>query len=487
MTPHTTLEASDVIAKYSQKQFRQLIDGTLLPGSATQPVINPSTGETFATAPVATPHEVDQAVAAAKRAFATWRHSSITERAAVIHELINTIEDRYEEIAEIIALEVGKPIVGSRADVDFALIWARGVVNEQQHLLEPTLVRDTETEFVEIHHNPAGVVAAIVPWNFPFFQTMYKVVPALLTGNTMVIKPSPTSPLNCMLLAEMIAPLVPAGVVNIVGDGGEVGPQLSAHPDVDVVSFTGSTAVGRRVVESGASSLKRVVLELGGNDAAIVMDDADIEKAADGVFTFAFTNTGQVCINIKRILVPRSIFDEFAEAFADRARKAVVGNALDPATELGPIQNARQFETVKSYLEVAKRDGTIIAGGNVIDGAGYFVEPTVVTNVDPNSSLINEETFGPVRTLIPYDDIDDAIALVNNTQYGLGNSVWGSDIDRAKAVAEQLESGTVWVNNHFVLAPDVPFGGLKQSGLGVEFGTEGLLEFTSTQVINVTK
>lgn len=487
MTSQSTLDFNDVATSFAGRTFTQLIDGELVSGVNTQQVVNPSTGESFATAPVATSEEVDRAVAAAKQAFQTWRHTSIADRVKAVRGLIAAIDDRHEEIAQIIALEVGKPIGASRADVDLALMWARGVVDEQLHLLDPTVVRDTETERIEVHHRPGGVVAAIVPWNFPFFQTMYKLVPALVAGNTLVIKPSPTSPLNGLVLAEIVAPLVPAGVVNIVADGGEVGPQLSAHPDVDHVSFTGSTAAGRKVVASGASTLKRVVLELGGNDAAIVLADADIQKAAEGVFTFAFTNTGQVCINIKRIYVARSIYNEFAEAFATLARNAVVGNALDPATELGPIQNARQFETVKGYLETARRDATVLVGGNVIEGPGYFVEPTVLTDVDPQSSLINEETFGPVRALIAYDSVEEAIEKVNDTHYGLGNSVWGTDINRAAEVAAELESGTVWVNNHFALAPDVPFGGRKQSGLGAEFGSEGLLEFTETQVINITK
>ena len=487
MTSQTALDVAEIAASFADREFKQLIDGELVAGSETQPVINPSTGEAFATAPTATTAEVDRAVAAAKRAFKTWRHTPVSERADAIRALIAAIEERHEEIAQVIALEVGKPIGASRADVDLALMWARGVVDEQLDLLEPTLVRDTETERIEIHHRPSGVVAAIVPWNFPFFQTMYKLVPALLTGNTLVIKPAPTSPLNGLLLGELVAPLVPAGVVNIVGDGGSVGPQLSAHPDVNHVSFTGSTAAGRKVVASGADTLKRVVLELGGNDGAIVMPDADIKKAAEGVFTFAFTNSGQVCINIKRIFVPSAIYDEFAEAFATLARNAVVGNALDPSTDLGPIQNARQYETVKGYLETAKRDGTIIAGGELIDGPGYFVQPTVVTNVDPNSTLINEETFGPIRSLIAYDTVEEAIEKVNDTSYGLGNSVWGTDVAAAAEVAAQLESGTVWVNNHFALSPDVPFGGQKQSGMGSEFGTDGLLDFTEIQVINITK
>lgn len=478
---------ADIVESFRNRTFQQLIDGHLVTGASTQFVTNPSTGEPFTQAPVADATQVDAAVAAASRAFPAWSTTTVDERAQVVRSLISQVEERYEEIAQVIALEVGKPISASRTDVDLALMWAKDVVDDQLSLLEPTIVRDTAEERIEVHHRPSGVVAAIVPWNFPFFQTMYKVVPALITGNTVVVKPSPTTPLNGMLLAEILAPLIPAGVVNVVGDAGEVGPLLTSHQDVRHVSFTGSTAAGRKVAASGASTLKRIVLELGGNDAAIVMPDADIEKAADGVFTFAFTNSGQVCINIKRIFVPRSLHDEFVQALAKRADAAVVGDALDADTELGPIQNARQFETVKGFLETAKRDGTIVAGGSVIDRPGYFVQPTVVTQVDADSTLIHEETFGPIRSVIAYDDLDEAVRRVNDTSYGLGNSVWGTDVDRAAQVARRLESGTVWVNNHFALAPDVPFGGQKQSGMGAEFGIDGLLAFTETQVVNITK
>lgn len=487
MTTQDTMSATEIVATFSNKTFKQLINGELVSGSTSQPVINPSTGNTFATAPVANHDDVESAVAAAKQAFKTWRHTSITQREEVIRALISEIEVRHEEIAYLVALELGKPLSGAQTDVELGLTWARELVDSQLHFLEPTLVRDTDTERIEVHYQPAGIVAAIVPWNFPFFQTMYKLVPALLAGNSLVIKPAPTSPLNAMLLAELLAPLVPAGVVNIIGDSGDVGPQLSNHPDIDHISFTGSTAVGRKIVENSAETLKRVVLELGGNDAAIVLEDADIEVAADGIYTFAFTNSGQVCINIKRIFVPSTMHDEFVEAMGERVRRAKVGDALDPQTELGPIQNERQFERVKGYLETAKRDGTIVAGGNVINRPGYFVEPTLVTDVDPASSLINEETFGPIRSIIAYDSIEQAIQQANETHYGLGNSIWAKDIDKAAKIATELESGTVWINNHFALAPDVPFGGQKQSGLGAEFGREGLLEFTEMKVINITK
>lgn len=467
-----------------QHKFLQLLDGELVEGAGTHAVIDPATGKSIATAPVADLRQVNAAVAAAKSAFPAWRDQTVEHRASIIRRLADIIEERRDEIARVIVLENGKPLADATADVEYSITWARHIADMP---LDGTVIRDTEEAYVEIRRKPIGVVAAILPWNFPFFQFVYKLAPALLTGNTVVVKPSPTTPLSTLLLGEALYGLVPAGVVNIVGDAGEVGPMLTSHPDVGKVSFTGSTAAGKRVMASGAETLKRVVLELGGNDSAIVMPDADVAKAAAGIYTWAFANSGQVCISIKRIYVHSSIYDGFCHELAEHARAAVVGHGLDPDTELGPIQNARQFETVKESLKLAHTHGTVIAGGEVLEGGGYFVAPTVVRDVDESSPLVTAETFGPIRTVMRYDTIEDAIARANNTPYGLGNSVWGEDLAAAEQIADRLESGTVWVNTHFALAPDVPFGGRKQSGLGVEFGREGIDEYTDAHVIHIAR
>ncbi len=464
--------------------YAQLIDGRQVAGAGTIPVIDPATEETIAFAAVADKAQLEQAVAAAKRAFATWKHTSTSERAAIIARIIEAVQARREEIARAITLEVGKPIGAARADVDLSLQWARHVAAIE---LKPEVVRDDAEAYVEVRHKPIGVVACIIPWNFPFFQTMYKLVPALLTGNTVIIKPAPTTPVNALLLGEILADIVPAGVVNVLGDDGSIGPLLSSHADIGKVSFTGSTAAGRKVMESGAPTLKRIVLELGGNDAAIVLDDADVETVAKGIFDWAFMNSGQVCINIKRIFVPDALHDAFCDAFAALAKAAVVGHGLDERTAFGPIQNRRQYEAVLECLAIAKADGTVIAGGDPLSGKGYFVPPTVVRDIDDASRLVREETFGPIRSILRYSTIDEAIARANDTPYGLGGSVWGKDLARATAVADRIDSGTTWVNTHFALAPDVPFGGRKQSGLGVEFGMEGLYEFTDHHVIHVAR
>lgn len=464
------------------REFRQLIGGQLVEGATTVPVIDPATGRAIAAAPVADAAQTDAAVAAAKAAFAAWRDTPWAERAALLVALADAIDARRDEIARLIVLEVGKPLAAAAADVDYALTWAREVADMT---LAPEVTRDDDEAYVEIRRVPVGVVAAIIPWNFPFFQLVYKAVPALLTGNTVVVKPAPTTPLNAMLFGELAAGIFPPGVVNVVGDAGAVGPQLTGHPDVRKVSFTGSTAAGRKVMASGATTLKRIVLELGGNDAAIVMPDASIDKVAPGIFTWAFANSGQVCVNIKRIFVPSALYDGFCAAFAELARNVTVGHGLDEGTDLGPIQNANQFETVKGYLKVAHEQGTVIAGGQVLPGEGYFVAPTVVRDIDDSVSLVREETFGPIRSILRYEDVDDAIRRANSTAYGLGGSVWGEDVAAAAVVAGRLESGTAWVNTHFALAPGVPFGGRKQSGVGVEFGRDGLAEFTDAQVLHI--
>lgn len=466
------------------ESYAMLINGRLVAGATTVPVIDPATGEAFALAPAADQDQLNEAVAAAKAAFSSWKQVELTERAVLVRRIADAVEARREEIARIITLEVGKPIEAARADVDLSLMWARQVAEVE---LKPEVLQDDEQAYVELHYKPIGVVAAIIPWNFPFFQTLYKMVPALLTGNTVVIKPAPTSPLNAMLLAEILHELLPPGVVNIVGDDGSLGPHLSSHPDVGKVSFTGSTAAGRQVMASGAATLKRIVLELGGNDAAIVMADADVDTVASGIFSWAFMNSGQVCINIKRIYVPDTLYERFCTAFADLANAAVIGHGLDEATQFGPLQNERQYQTVLRALEVAKRDGTVIAGGEPLPGDGYFVPLTVVRDIDESSPLVREETFGPIRSILKYSSLDDAIRRANDTQYGLGGSVWGQDVAAATQVAARLESGTAWVNTHFALAPHVPFGGRKQSGLGVEFGLEGIHEFTDRHVIHVAR
>ncbi|MFJ1583945.1 aldehyde dehydrogenase family protein [Streptomyces sp. NPDC088197] len=468
--------------------FAHLIDGELVPGAAASQIIDPGNGEVIATAAAADEDQLELAVKAAKTAFPAWRATPFAERAEVVRRIADAVEEHYDEFLRILALELGKPLPMLRElDLDWTLRWVRHFAELD---LSPDVVHSDAQWRVERHYQPIGVVAAIVPWNMPLFQSLYKVVPAILAGNTAVLKTAPTSPLHALYLGELLREIVPAGVVNILGDNSpdkSVGPALANHPDVGMVSFTGSTAAGRKVLEASATTIKRVVLELGGNDSAIIMPDSDVEKVAPEIFTWTFSYAGQLCVGIKRIFVPDAMYERFAEIFAELATSKELRHSLDPEADpaFGPVQNAAQFERVKEYLELAHKDGTVIAGGAVDPRPGYFVPPTVVRDISDDSPLVRDETFGPVRALLRYADLDEAVARANDTGYGLGNSVWGPDTSAAAEVAARLDSGTVWINTHVGGFPDVPFGGIKESGIGAEFGIEGLKEFVENKVVYV--
>jgi acyl-CoA reductase-like NAD-dependent aldehyde dehydrogenase len=334
---------------------------------------------------------------------------------------------------------------------------------------------------------PLGVVATITPWNFPVMLLAVKIAPALLAGNTVVAKPAPTTPLTALLFGEMCAELLPPGVLNVIVDNNDLGDRLTQHPDVAKVAFTGSTATGKKVMASVASSLKRLTLELGGNDAAIVLDDVNVKAVAVQIFQGAMINSGQVCLAIKRAYVPESLYEEMCSELTALANAAVVGDGLDAATEMGPLQNKAQFEKVQQFLNDAKERGTVIAGGNVIDRDGYFIAPTIVRDIPDDSRVVQEEQFGPILPVLKYKNVDDAIRRANATQYGLGGTVWAGDPKRALSVAERIDSGTVWINKQLDLPPDIPFSGAKQSGFGVEMGQDGLEEFTQSKIIHMAK
>ncbi|MBN9570243.1 MAG: aldehyde dehydrogenase family protein, partial [Alphaproteobacteria bacterium] len=346
---------------------------------------------------------------------------------------------------------------------------------------------DSKDRRVEMHRKPLGVIGAIVPWNFPMILMAFKVPPALLAGNTIVVKPAPTTPLSTLRFGELVKDLLPPGVLNVITDANDLGGALTAHPDVRKISFTGSTATGRKVMAGAAETLKRITLELGGNDAGIVLPDVNPKETAPKLFQGAFQNNGQVCIAMKRLYVHESIYDAMCDELAALAEQAVVGDGLEQGTQLGPLQNRMQFEKVKEILADAKKHGTIIAGGEVPDRPGYFIKPTIVRDITDGTRLVDEEQFGPVLPVIKYSDPEDAVARANASPYGLGGSIWSTDLDKAYALANQMNSGTVWVNKHADLAPNIPFGGAGQSGLGSELGEEGLAEFTQVQVINVAR
>ena len=464
--------------------YKLLINGALVDGAGSMPVLNPATEEVLADCPTASEAQLNEAVDAAQAAFKSWKNTSMDERRAKLGEIADIIDANSEELARTLTQEQGKPLADAMGEVAGAALFFRYF---QSLDLPVEVLEDSDTQRVEIHRNPLGVIGAIIPWNFPIILLAFKLPAALLAGNTVIVKPAPTTPLSALHLASLIADVLPAGVVNIIADNNDLGDKITTHKGISKISFTGSTATGARVMASAASTLKRITLELGGNDAGIIMDDVDVEAVAPQIFQGAFGNNGQICIAMKRVYAHESIYDKLVDQLAKLAEEAIVGNGLEQGTQLGPLQNKMQFDKVKDYIEDGRANGTIVAGGEVPEGKGYFIPPTIVRDIDDDSRLVSEEQFGPVLPVIKYDDVDDVIERANNSDYGLGGSVWSSDIDRAYEVAKKVDSGTIWVNKHADLQPHVPFGGIKTSGIGTELGTDGLNEFTQRKVINVAK
>ena len=464
--------------------FRLVIGGELVEGASTFDVINPATERVLAKCPRADLAQLNQAVAAAKAAFPAWAATPLEERRRLVLRLADALSARADEFARLLTQEQGKPLAMAQGEImgSVAMIQAFAAMD-----LDDKVLKEDETQRIVQRRTPLGVVATITPWNFPMILLMIKIPPALLAGNTVVAKPAPTTPLTTLRFGELCAEILPAGVVNVITDQNDLGGALTAHPDVAKVAFTGSTATGKKVMASVAGSLKRLTLELGGNDAAIVLDDVDPKEVAPKLFMAAMFNTGQVCLAAKRVYAPDSIYDELCAELAKLADAAVLGDGLDPDTQFGPLQNKTQFEKVQGYIADGRERGKIIAGGTRADGPGYFIRPTIVRDIPDDARLVREEQFGPVLPVLRYSDIDDAIRRANSTDYGLGATVWATDTKRAYDVACRIDSGCVWVNKHLDMPPDVPFGGAKQSGLGTEMGQEGLEEFTQSRIINIAR
>ena len=331
---------------------------------------------------------------------------------------------------------------------------------------------------------PLGVVASITPWNFPLILLMNKLGPCLLAGNTMVSKPAPTTPLTTLLFATIANEILPPGVFNVVCDRNDLGGVLTAHPDVAKVAFTGSTATGRKVMKSASDTVKRVTLELGGNDAAIVLDDVDPIEVAGKLFFGATLNAGQICVAVKRAYIPASLYDGVCGELARLADAAVVDDGDKPGTQIGPVQNKMQYEKLKEFLADARANGNIIAGGTTLNRPGYFIRPTIVRDIPETSRIVAEEQFGPILPVLSYTDVNEVVATVNQSEFGLAGTVWGKDVNRAMEIAAQVDSGTIWVNQHLAIDAAIPFRGAKQSGLGAELGEAGLLEYTQARVVN---
>ncbi|CAN5852696.1 aldehyde dehydrogenase family protein [soil metagenome] len=464
--------------------FKLLIDGHLVDGASTMSVINPATEQELAVCARASKAQLDQAVAAAKRAFPAWRDTPIDERRKALNAMADAIQGDLQNLARLLTQEQGKPLADAMGEVFGAAAFFRYFASLD---LPEKVIEDSAARRVVSRRRPLGVVAAIVPWNFPLILMAFKVPAALLSGNTVVLKPAATTPLSTLRIAELVKDLLPAGVLNVIADANDLGAAITAHPDIRKVSFTGSTETGKKVMAGAAEALKRVTLELGGNDAAIVLEDNDPKEAAGKIFSGAFQNSGQVCIAIKRAYVHESIYDALCDELAVLADAAVVGDGLEQGTTMGPLQNKTQFEKVLGIIEEARGQGKVIAGGLPHDGKGYFIRPTIVRDITDGTRLVDEEQFGPVLPVIKISDGEDALSRANASDYGLGGSIWSKDLDRAMDLAGRMDTGTVWINKHAELAPNIPFGGAKLSGMGTELGEEGLSEFTQMHVINMAK
>lgn len=450
----------------------------------TFPVLNPANGQLIAYAPECTPELLDAAVMSANEAREPWLADPAARSSALL-DIAARVEGNVNELAALITEEQGKPLHEAKDE----LVAAVGDLRYYAGLNVPVdTVADTDDLFVQVLRRPIGAIAAITPWNFPLGTAMSKLAPALAAGCTVVLKPSPYTPLSSLRFGELVRDALPLGVLNVVSGNDSLGSLMTSHPLVRMISFTGSVATGKKIAVTAAADLKRVLLELGGNDPAIVLDDADVDAAADGVFANAFANCGQICVAIKRVYAPKALYGQLVDALADRARAARLGDGRDPGTDIGPLCNPVQRDRIQELVGDALQSGIRAAtGGAVTDGPGYFYEPTVLAGLNGNERIVVEEQFGPALPVIEYSDIEEAIAEANDSHYGLGASVWTSDPERGRTLAPQVESGTVWVNTHQAGIPGQPFGGLKWSGIGVEGGPWGMLAYTELQAIHTNR
>ncbi|MEI6002086.1 aldehyde dehydrogenase family protein [Paraburkholderia bengalensis] len=460
---------------------KMLINGKLVDGDRTLEVKDPATRDTVAVVACASESQALAAVAAAKVAQPDWERLGWNARAQLLLAYADAIQQRAPELAEAMVREQGKPLAEAQGEVSYTEAFVRHFAGLT---LPVEVIQNDDKGRIEVMRKALGVVVGISPWNFPALVPAAKLAPAILAGNTVVLKPAPTTPICALMLGEIAQSIFPAGVVNVVTDQNDLGSLLTSHPDVAKVTFTGSTATGRKIMANGSATLKRLTLELGGNDAAIVLDDVAVEAVADKIYQAAFYNAGQACLAIKRVYAHRAIYSTLCDAIAARASAAISGHGLEQSTQIGPIQNAAQFAKAKHYISAGEREGQIIAGGTVVEGKGFFVRPTVVRNIEDGSELVDQEQFSPVLPIIRIADAEDGLARANRSEYGLGGSVWSSDAARARSIAARLQSGTVWVNQHLSFGPNIPFAGAKQSGIGVEWTEHGLAEFTQLSVVN---
>ncbi|HAS8517159.1 TPA: aldehyde dehydrogenase family protein [Vibrio vulnificus] len=466
-------------------QFGMTIDGQTVQGEMPSSIVlNPANEQEAFTAPVASIAQLNKAVESAKSAYPQWSALSQVQRDGYINKIADVIEQNAGELAEIIVKEQGKPTQLAQMEVGGAVVWTRHTASIE---IPVEVYEDSENKRIEGRRKSIGVVGSITPWNWPLMIAIWHIIPALRMGNTVVLKPSELTPINTLKLGQLLQDVLPAGVLNVVSGSGDVGRAMSEHKEINKLVFTGSTLTGQNIMQAAAKNLKRLTLELGGNDAGIVLPGANLDAIAEGLFATAFINMGQTCAALKRLYVHESQHDELCQKLADIAEKQVVGEGSADGVTFGPVQNSQQLEKVIALVEEAKQQGaTIYAGGARPDKPGYFFPPTIVGNAQSGMRVVDEEQFGPVLPVIKYSTVADAVAAANSVEVGLGGSIWG-DVEQASELASKLECGSVWINGHAEVLPHAPFGGCKMSGFGVEFGLEGLLENSLLQVVNINK
>jgi acyl-CoA reductase-like NAD-dependent aldehyde dehydrogenase len=465
--------------------YSLMIDGKAAATAKTFNVLNPADESIVAACPEATRELVDAAVASARRAFAHWSAVPDAQRVAKLMAVADLIEKHHQELSELVTREQGKTQSGPGANFEIggAVAWTR--VTASLSISEETIQNDKAGRII-VCRKPVGVVASITPWNWPLLIAVWHIMPAVRAGCTVVIKPSPFTPLSTLRLVELMNEILPPGVVNSVAGGAEVGGHLSSHKDVDKIVFTGSVATGKKIMGTASQTIRRVTLELGGNDAGVVLPGTNIEPLLEKLFWGCFINAGQTCAALKRLYVHEDQYDDVVRKFADYVSKIPVGNGLDPKNLIGPVSNKMQLDKVIGYVDDARARGAkIVTGGERSDAPGFFYPLTVIANATDEMRVVKEEQFGPVIPLVKYRTVAEAIRRANSVDVGLGGSVWGNDPEEAAKYARQLECGTAWVNQHGALHPLAPFGGVKCSGIGVEFNVDGLKEYTTIQVVNV--
>ncbi|MGF6636636.1 aldehyde dehydrogenase family protein [Paraburkholderia sp. 35.1] len=464
-----------------QTPYAMTIDGKRILSADTGAAINPATEQEICRFPLGSRDDLEAAVSAARRAFPAWSAMPIEDRQRAVSRLGDLIERNFEAFVQLLSTEQGKGRTAAEWEIGGSIHWCREIAKQR---LDDEVSQTDSNEEIVTRYTPIGVVGGITPWNFPLLLAIWKIAPALVAGNTMVLKPSPYTPLCTLWFGELAQEVLPPGVLNIVSGSDDLGRWLSEHPGIGKISFTGSTATGKKVMQSAASNLKRLTLELGGNDPAIVLPDVDPKTIAKDLFWASFANSAQFCVACKRLYVHESIYDDVAAELVAYAKGVKMGAGLEPGVELGPLQNRMQYDKVRDLIADSKSQGhTFLLGGDVYKSPGYFIPVTLIDNPPEDARCVTEEAFGPVLPLLKWRDVDDVVERANRTSYGLAASVWSHDAEAAQRIATRLEAGTVWINQVHVFSPHVAFGGHKQSGVGIENSLHGLSEYANLQTV----